>query len=757
MYHLYDLYVDVQDSVEKRYDGSFWSAYTPVPFLYALSCNVAATIQRKTPQAIRKSAVWSRDQIEELSLYLSETASYIKTHTVVRPVIQTAEEYVKFIVSDDMIELYVVLKSRIETNAIGRYVISTVESIVLLPFPSREQVLSGADQFMDVSRRRIQLVLHFCYSATEVFEQHWTSAQWNILGRGPYESLAIDRRCDIVQGVYQRTLCIESSFRLYEFLASIKAQNEMLYVDLMRTYPSILRHRPEAKSMTVPSPCWFYKDQEQWIQFPSHENRRLERSFQQGQKRYVAVEEGRMEVDLETMQRYPVYWSHFEPQKVQRAIWLYAERNYELTPYSDSSAATLEAAFCYFVENIETQVDLLYLSIPIDGHLVEFRSEHEIIQSKRLLAGKTFFTTRRRVYRGDPRKERQVALPTDDDDITSKIDHLVLIVHGIGEALRTLNFNVVQLKSILDCADSLRKNQKDSVSCPDFETIPTNRVEYLPIEWHSKLHTAGLDQDIQEITLPAVSKLREFANDTILDVLYFMSPAFHHLILAQVKEEMNRVYELFQKRNPHVFSGKVSILAHSLGAVVCFDILNDAKQLDFNIQNFFMLGSPLALFLKVRGQELPTQLPNCERLYNIYHPYDPIAYRMEPLITRHLTRAQIIPTFEGRLRYQYQIKQAVKTLWNGLWSWKSEFEAAVEHVIEGVGLLESQQEQRRGEIIQPTAVIDYGRLCQGNPIDYSLQENEIEIANEYLFALTSHSIYWTNRDASLFMVKQLYQ
>jgi hypothetical protein len=50
---------------------------------------------------------------------------------------------------------------------------------------------------------------------------------------------------------------------------------------------------------------------------------------------------------------------------------------------------------------------------------------------------------------------------------------------------------------------------------------------------------------------------------------------------------------------------------------------------------------------------------------------------------------------------------------------------------------------------------EYGRLCEGQPIDYSLQENEIEITNEYLFALTAHVIYWTNRDASLFVAKKL--
>lgn len=28
------------------------------------------------------------------------------------------------------------------------------------------------------------------------------------------------------------------------------------------------------------------------------------------------------------------------------------------------------------------------------------------------------------------------------------------------------------------------------------------------------------------------------------------------------------------------------------------------------------------------------ELPACTRLYNVFHPYDPVAYRMEPLVLR---------------------------------------------------------------------------------------------------------------------------
>lgn len=48
----------------------------------------------------------------------------------------------------------------------------------------------------------------------------------------------------------------------------------------------------------------------------------------------------------------------------------------------------------------------------------------------------------------------------------------------------------------------------------------------------------------------------------------------------------------------------------------------------------FCVGSPLAVFIIMRGADRCPVIPNkdkVERIYNIFHPYDPIAYRLEPL------------------------------------------------------------------------------------------------------------------------------
>lgn len=212
-------------------------------------------------------------------------------------------------------------------------------------------------------------------------------------------------------------------------------------------------------------------------------------------------------------------------------------------------------------------------------------------------------------------------------------------------------------------------------------------------------------------------------------------------------------------------------------------------KLAFDVEDLFCFGSPVGLFLNVRGQKLDRdfQLPRCRRLFNIYHPYDPVAYRIEPIMNpaRAHSKAAIIRTFEGKLRFQYQLRNSFRAMWASLRQWRRDFEHQVLAGAHSIGLVESpasmtplsdalavvtqpyqwqrrpdeaQEEQRReeregDETTENVAV--FGRLCQGLPIDYSLQENEIEIANEYLFALTAHVIYWGNRDASLFVAQKL--
>lgn len=59
-----------------------------------------------------------------------------------------------------------------------------------------------------------------------------------------------------------------------------------------------------------------------------------------------------------------------------------------------------------------------------------------------------------------------------------------------------------------------------------------NRIEILPVSWHGHLHgaTTGVDQKLQTITLKSIPRLRNFTNDTLLDILFYTSPMYCEVV-----------------------------------------------------------------------------------------------------------------------------------------------------------------------------------------------------------------------------------
>ncbi|XP_029685207.1 membrane-associated phosphatidylinositol transfer protein 2-like isoform X4 [Takifugu rubripes] len=74
---------------------------------------------------------------------------------------------------------------------------------------------------------------------------------------------------------------------------------------------------------------------------------------------------------------------------------------------------------------------------------------------------------------------------------------------------------------------------------------------------------------------------------------------------------------------------------------------------DFEVSDFFLFGSPLGLVLALRKTVIPmldiAQLrPACQQVYNLFHPADPSACRLEPLLER---KFHLLPPFNVP-RYQ---------------------------------------------------------------------------------------------------------
>ena len=92
----------------------------------------------------------------------------------------------------------------------------------------------------------------------------------------------------------------------------------------------------------------------------------------------------------------------------------------------------------------------------------------------------------------------------------------------------------------------------------------------------------------------------------------------------------------------------------------------------FRIENFFCLGSPLPVFLSLRWRD-PTNtdyhdhiLPRdrIKFLYNVYHPCDPVSYRIEPIFMK--IYAQIEPNHIYPWQDMYKVAVKLNTFVNNI-------------------------------------------------------------------------------------------
>uniref|UniRef100_A0A2K5EDP7 SEC23-interacting protein n=1 Tax=Aotus nancymaae TaxID=37293 RepID=A0A2K5EDP7_AOTNA len=213
------------------------------------------------------------------------------------------------------------------------------------------------------------------------------------------------------------------------------------------------------------------------------------------------------------------------------------------------------------------------------------------------------------------------------------------------------------------------------------------------------------------------------------------------------------------------------------------------NSLDFEPEIFFALGSPVAMFLTVRGIDRIDEnysLPTCKGFFNIYHPLDPVAYRLEPMILPDLDlKAVLIPHHKGRKRLHLELKESLSRMGSDLkqgfisslksaWQTLNEFARAhtsstqLQEELEKVANQIKEEEEK--QVVEAEKVVespdfskdeDYlgkvGMLNGGRRIDYVLQEKPIESFNEYLFALQSHLCYWESEDTALLLLKEIYR
>ncbi|XP_060808470.1 uncharacterized protein LOC106134385 [Amyelois transitella] len=544
---------------------------------------------------------------------------------------------------------------------------------------------------------------------------------------------------------------------------------------------------------------WFYRvdleSKSTWRGFSLTDSKALEEAFHSptlNENTLVATDGGRYDVNIIGRLRLAVYWSD-KPSNVMRCSWFYkGNTDARYVPYSEHIAEKLEEEYRHGVTTGEWHRRLV---LP-NNELVVMHGPSVMVHLLQTSAD-GFNSAAQSAMR--PRVVRRGWDESEIEDTEpSNIDHLLLLCHGVGSACD------MRFRSVEEVVDDFRATSLQLLQSHyrnSYDNGVVNRVEVLPISWHSSLHSGetGVDRRLAEITLESIPRLRNFTNDTVLDVLFYTSPLYCQTIVNTVCAELNRIYRLFKSRNPN-YRGTVSLGGHSLGSVILYDLLchqnnsgrSPAKSmvgggtgadispavrypaLEFSPAALYALGSPIAMFECIRGVDSLGDkfcLPTCNHFFNIFHPYDPIAYRIEPLINRQLkdVKPSLIPHHKGRKRMHLELKdtmarvgadlkqkliESLKATWTSVWKTTPPIDGQLEKVVEEE--MEKDQECKEETTQEEVTPELLGRLNSGRRVDYVLQEAPFEMINEYLFAMSSHVCYWESEDTMLLILREIY-
>lgn len=347
-----------------------------------------------------------------------------------------------------------------------------------------------------------------------------------------------------------------------------------------------------------------------------------------------------------------------------------------------------------------------------------------------------------------------------------EVDHLVFCVHGIGQKLgkkyqyvnfaHTVNLLRGNMKKFYSQSDKLKKTNRDK-GHDDWKT--NCRVQVLPITWRDQIGFNTDDIDINsedpdfptlnEITVDGVKSLRKMLGDVALDVLLYGEPFYRRRIMSQVSTQLNDLYNLYKARNPN-FQGQVSIIGHSLGSLVVFDILSRQNEhaLDFDVTNYFSIGSPVGVFKLIQKTKIGPQLgtennsdggtdrPKCRDLYNIYHVCDPIAYRMEPLIDKSMSQ------FQQVYLPHWSDNQITAKIW--------ELGESLSNTVISEG-----DEKRKKEVVKLSErqLSLLTKLNYSGRVDYSFRPNFLEV--DLISSIMAHVSYFEEMDMTAFFLREI--
>ena len=298
----------------------------------------------------------------------------------------------------------------------------------------------------------------------------------------------------------------------------------------------------------------------------------------------VLVRSGLYEVCVPSRTMWSLYWEGTARQRVLRSTW-FAERWRAWEPLGAPLTALLEIAWRsgawreravqpgaaaitaarveLVAEGIQSGLHALFVS-ETEMYLVQDTLQNKLSHAVGLDGGAKGAPglRLRRGWVGDEATPLHEDEADDECAAVTPPTHLVLITHGIGHRLE-----------FVDVAADAAAFRKAARALSAQHVPPgAGRLVALPVQWRKSVDLRA-ERALDSITpdAPALLPVRQALNMLALDVLAYWTPQAAGMTDA-LAAALNAQHARFMARHP-TFSGAVSLAAHSLGAVLSWDIL----------------------------------------------------------------------------------------------------------------------------------------------------------------------------------------
>lgn len=201
-------------------------------------------------------------------------------------------------------------------------------------------------------------------------------------------------------------------------------------------------------------------------------------------------------------------------------------------------------------------------------------------------------------------------------------------------------------------------------------------------------------------------------------------------------------------------------------------------KLEFKVDTFFAVGSPLGVFLSLRNvrigagngrdywqdEGITEEMPNCRQMLNIFHPYDPVAYRLEPLVCKEDVhkRPVFIPYHKGGKRLHIGMQEFSEDMSARTKAFMKRLRSARGRMVNAFGAKGGYENEDKEDDTRNRSVKTYGLTILeqltgslDGRLDYMLQDSTFE--HPYISAISAHTSYWRDLDTALFILKHLYR